>query len=66
MIPISTSELRETLAEVVNRVIYGGNRYVLRRHQKEVAVIVSMSDWEKLQELSGNKVQAKEDYQKVE
>ena len=52
MIRISTSELRETLSEVVNRVIYSDKRYVLHRHQKDVAVIVSLSEWERLKKLS--------------
>ena len=45
---LSISEARESLAEIVNRVVYGGERVVLRRHGKPVAALVSADDLERL------------------
>ena len=41
---ISLIQVRENLAETVNRVQYGGERIALTRHGKKVAAIVSMED----------------------
>lgn len=45
---LSISEARESLAEIVNRVVYQGERVVLRRHGKPVAALVSADDLERL------------------
>ena len=37
-------EVRDNLAEVVNRVAYAGERVVLKRRSKGVAAVVSMED----------------------
>ncbi len=44
-------EVRDNLAEVVNRVAYGGERVVLKRRAKGVAAVVSMEDLRLLEEL---------------
>lgn len=41
---LSASELREDLASAVNQVAFGGERIVIRRNRKDVAVLVSMED----------------------
>lgn len=41
---LSISEARESLAEIVNRVVYRGARVMLRRHGKPVAALVSADD----------------------
>jgi prevent-host-death family protein len=46
---MSASQIREEFAEALNRVIYKGERIVLRRRGKDVAALVSMEDLEVLQ-----------------
>ncbi len=41
---ISMVEVRDNLAEVINRVAYGGERAVLQRRGKGVVAMVSMDD----------------------
>jgi prevent-host-death family protein len=41
---VTTRELRGTLAEVIGRVAYGGDRFVVRRNGKPVAAIVPLED----------------------
>jgi len=48
---IGVTEVRDNLAEIINRVAYGGERVVLRRRRKGVAAVVSMEDLELLQAL---------------
>ena len=51
MMRISATDVRDDLAEIVNRVAYGGERIVLHRRGKDVAAIVSMDDVARLKEL---------------
>ncbi len=44
-------DVRENLAEVINRVAYAGDRVILRRRSKSVAAVVSMEDLHLLQAL---------------
>jgi prevent-host-death family protein len=46
---MSASQIREEFAEALNRVVYKGERIVLRRRGKDVAALVSMEDLELLQ-----------------
>jgi prevent-host-death family protein len=46
MIEVGVHEIRSNLAEVINRVAYGGERVVLQRRSKPVAAVVSMEDLE--------------------
>ena len=48
MIRLSTSDLRKDTADALNKVAYGGDRIVLQRRGKDVAVIVSVEDYELL------------------
>ena len=48
---ISTAEARNNMAEIINRVAYGGERVVLKRRTKGVAAMVSMEDLKVLEEL---------------
>lgn len=41
---ISTAETRKHMAELLNRAAYGGERFVVTRHGKELAAIVPLSD----------------------
>jgi len=49
MANLTTSEAREHLAEIVNRVAYGGERVVLSRRGKDLAVLVSVEDLARLE-----------------
>jgi len=41
---IGIAEIRNSLADALNRVAYGGERVILERRGKGVAVLVSMED----------------------
>ena len=41
---ITTAEARKNLAEIVNRAAYGGERFVVTRHGKELVAIVPVND----------------------
>ena len=45
------SEVRDSLADLVNRVVYGHERVVLTRRGKQLAALVSLQDLELLEEL---------------
>lgn len=49
--PLAVSEARDDFAEAVNRVAYGGERVIIRRHRKNMAAIVSMKDLELLRKI---------------
>jgi len=55
MADLSISEARDSLAEIINRVIYQGERIILRRHGKKVAALVSANDLERLAALENRK-----------
>ena len=44
MEPISTAEARRNMAEMVNRAAYGGERFVVTRHGKELVAIVPLAE----------------------
>jgi prevent-host-death family protein len=48
---ISTSQIRDNLADALNRVAYGGERIVLQRRGKGIAALVPMEDLAALEEL---------------
>ncbi len=51
MTRLTASQLREGLADAINKVAFGGERIVLQRNDKDVAAIVSMDDFNLLREL---------------
>jgi len=51
MTMISISQAREELAELVNRVAYGGERVVLGRHGKKLVAIIPARDLELFERL---------------
>ena len=48
---INIGEVREKLADIVNKVAYAKERVVLKRRGKDVAVIVSMDDLELIERM---------------
>jgi prevent-host-death family protein len=48
---VPVTQARAQLAELVNRVVYGGEQVVLTRHGKPLAALVSAADLERLRRL---------------
>jgi len=51
MTGLTLSQFRQAIAETINRVVYGGERVVLRRHGKDQAVLISVEDARLLERL---------------
>jgi prevent-host-death family protein len=51
MTRVSTTQARESLSDVINRVVYQGERIILERHGKDVAAMVPVEDLQLLEEL---------------
>ena len=51
MMQVGVHEIRGNLADVINRVAYGGERIILERRGKPVLALVSMADLELLNAL---------------
>jgi prevent-host-death family protein len=51
MCQVSIAEVRDNLADALNRVAYTGERIVLTRRGKGVAVLVSMEDLDQLRKM---------------
>jgi prevent-host-death family protein len=47
----SASELRKDTSDILNRVAYKGSRILVHRRDKDVAVIISLEDYELLKRL---------------
>ncbi|WP_274911895.1 type II toxin-antitoxin system Phd/YefM family antitoxin [Streptomyces sp. WZ-12] len=56
---IPVTQARAELADLINRVVYGGERVVVTRHGKPLAALVSAADLERLEEW-GRSEQAEE------
>jgi prevent-host-death family protein len=46
---VPVTQARAEFAELVNRVVYGGERVVVTRHGKPLAALVSAADLERLE-----------------
>lgn len=51
MKPVTTAEARKNMAELLNRAAYGGERFVVTRHGKELVAIVPVEDASLLERL---------------
>ena len=49
--PISVTELKQNLGEIVNQASYGGTRFILLSHGKERAALISVEDLRLLENL---------------
>ena len=61
---IPVTQARAELADLINRVVYGGERVVVTRHGKPLAALVSAADLERLEEW-GRSEQAEEQDQVI-
>ncbi|MGI5373715.1 type II toxin-antitoxin system Phd/YefM family antitoxin [Streptomyces sp. CA-251387] len=50
---IPVTQARAELADLINRVVYGGERVVVTRHGKPLVALVSAADLERLDALDG-------------
>lgn len=50
---IPVTQARAELADLINRVVYGGERVVVTRHGKPLVALVSADDLRRLDELQG-------------
>ncbi|MGC9544613.1 type II toxin-antitoxin system Phd/YefM family antitoxin [Streptomyces sp. UG1] len=57
---IPVTQARAELAELINRVVYGGERVVVTRHGKPLVALVSASDLERLEKLGASAELAEE------
>ncbi|KUL49633.1 prevent-host-death protein [Streptomyces sp. NRRL F-4489] len=48
---IPVTQARAELAELINRVVYGGERVVVTRHGKPLVALVSAADLQRLEDL---------------
>lgn len=48
---VSSREVRDHMASILNHVAYGGKRYTLTRHGQGVAVIISLEEWKSVENL---------------
>ncbi|KAF4410476.1 MULTISPECIES: type II toxin-antitoxin system Phd/YefM family antitoxin [Streptomyces] len=48
---IPVTQARAELAELINRVVYGGERVVVTRHGKPLVALVSAADLERLEQI---------------
>lgn len=59
---VSIDELRNNLAELVGRVMYGKDRILIKKYNREAAVLMSVEEYEKL--LDPTKRFTKEEWKK--
>lgn len=45
---VSIDELRSNLADIVNRVTYAKDRVIVRKYNRDAAIIISLDEYEKL------------------
>ncbi|NEY35482.1 type II toxin-antitoxin system prevent-host-death family antitoxin [Streptomyces sp. PRKS01-65] len=61
---IPVTQARAELADLINRVVYGGERVVVTRHGKPLVALVSADDLERLEELrESERTRAREESQ---
>ncbi|MFG3249882.1 type II toxin-antitoxin system Phd/YefM family antitoxin [Streptomyces sp. NPDC048187] len=51
---IPVTQARAELADLINRVVYGGERVIVTRHGKPLVALVSAADLERLEEGGGS------------
>lgn len=57
---IPVTQARAELADLINRVVYGGERVVVTRHGKPLVALVSADDLRRLEELEEHREPAEE------
>lgn len=62
---LSCREVKDHMAEILNRVAYNHKRYKIARHNKELAIIISIEEWESIENLL-QKLENEEDIREAE
>ncbi|MFE6224141.1 MULTISPECIES: type II toxin-antitoxin system Phd/YefM family antitoxin [unclassified Streptomyces] len=57
---IPVTQARAELADLINKVVYGGERVVVTRHGKPLVALVSAADLERLEKLEAEEHEAAE------
>ena len=57
---LSCREIKDHMAEVLNKVAYNHKRYKIARHNKDMAIIISVDEWHAIENLL-QKIEDKED-----
>ncbi|MDX3231978.1 type II toxin-antitoxin system Phd/YefM family antitoxin [Streptomyces sp. ME19-01-6] len=57
---IPVTQARAELAELINRVVYGGERVVVTRHGKPLVALVSADDLRRLEEIEADEAGVEE------
>ena len=65
MIRVTTSAFRYQCSDLINQVVHGGERVVLRRHGKDVAVVISAEDFCLLEKYKETRSCEQSDFPKV-
>ena len=47
---VSIDELRTNLADLINRVMYGGDQVVVKKYKRDAAIIINKGEYEKLKD----------------
>jgi len=61
---LSCREVKDHMAEILNRVAYNRKRYKIARHNKEMAIIISIEEWEAIEKVL-QKIEDEEDTQEA-
>jgi prevent-host-death family protein len=48
---ISCRDIKDHMAEVLNQVAYGHKRYKIARHKRDMAIIISVEEWEAIEKM---------------
>jgi prevent-host-death family protein len=48
---ISCREAKDNMAEVLNEVAYGHKRFKIARRKKDMAIIISVEEWEEIEKI---------------
>lgn len=48
---LSCREIKDHMADILNKVAYNHKRYKIARHNKEMAIIISIDEWEAIEKI---------------
>lgn len=61
---LSCREIKDHMADILNKVAYNHKRYKIARHNKEMAIIISIEEWEVIENIL-QKLEDEEDIQEA-
>lgn len=48
---VSCRDIKDHMSEILNRVAYNHKRYKIARHNKDMAIIISVDEWKAIEKL---------------